>query len=202
MYPPGEATFQTTLSLHTEALLFCKIWDLIRIWSAHFWRENLWIRSGSEPDQISKIFFKFQTSLFPLETPEAIYNSPSPGGWHGIRILHWTEKSKKFTFNSYDVQSHFSLKILDWNSGSDPDQSRIRSQLKKEVSYTFMHVRDTENHLQLTHPRGMTYNTNNSLNREIFKLWSNSFGVQSQFFIQIVDWNCGLDPEPHRLRWE
>ena len=65
-----------------------------------------------------------------------------------------------------------------------------------------MRVRDTENHLQLTHPRGMTYNTNNSLNREIFKLWSNSFGVQSQFFIQIVDWNRGLDPEPDRLRWE
>ena len=59
VYPPG-AGLSRPLHLLTQRLyFFCKIWDLIRIWSAHFLSQKCAdqnrIRVGSDPDQIRNL---------------------------------------------------------------------------------------------------------------------------------------------------
>ena len=123
MYPPG-AQLSRPLHLLTQRLyFFCKILDLIRIWSDS---DPDLIRAvfvekmcGSAPDQ-SRIRFgsdpkfkkKFRTRFLTLETPEAIYNYCAPGGWYTKQIIYWTKKSKKLSFNSFGVQSHLFIEIV------------------------------------------------------------------------------------------
>ena len=75
------------------------------------------IRFGSDP----KDFLKFQSSLFALETSEAIYNYRALGGWHCISIFYWSNKFLNLWSTSFGVQSHFFIEIVDWNQGLHPD---------------------------------------------------------------------------------
>ena len=133
VYPPGARLSRPPHHYTLELFFFCKIPSLPRVRpesnSSSYLRKMCGADSGRTRGRLgadSKLKIKIGTPLSKFETTGLIYNYSAPGGWHNIGISHRTEKSKKLSFNSFDVQKQFIVEIIDWKRGLESGQTRGR----------------------------------------------------------------------------
>ena len=87
---------------------FSKNWFTFINVQSHLFIEIVDWKCGSDPEFQKKN----RTAFISFETQGLICNYSAPGGSNNIPISHWTVKSKKLWFTSFDVQSHFSKTLI------------------------------------------------------------------------------------------